>query len=113
MSVIPPLYKAYLDARAKKMQDMPAEIVSRWNDLVKKAITDEEYKQEMLQEGAETFKAADTDNNGILNFAEFCDFTEKTKANMSLRLGLTPEMQQKEEPSEEALRFVFAAHAFS
>ena len=113
MADIPPLYKAYLDARAKKMQEFPADIVSKWNELVKQAITDEEYKQEMVAEGEQTFLASDTDNDGILNFAEFCDFSEKTKANMSVRLGVDHSLQKKEEVPEDVLQFVFEAHRFS
>ena len=64
----------------------------------------EESKAAAGAEATATFQAADTDGDGLLNFAEFKDFASKTRANWVAKGGVGPE------PTEKNMETSYAIH---
>ena len=59
-------YQAWLESEAKRAEEMKAE----------------EAKNKAMSDFQATFQAADTNSNGVLNQAEFVDFSKKMYSNL-------------------------------
>ena len=77
---------------------MPAEVSEKMKSMGGTSSA-EEAKAEFMA----TWAASDTDADGMLNQAEFRDFTQKQLGNMNAKLGWTPEY------SEEVADKIFAS----
>ena len=64
---------------------------------IEAGMADEAKMAEMMAEFSATFKAADTDGDGSLNFAEYKDFNVKSRANHVARGGAPYELSAEDE----------------
>ena len=60
-----------------KFMTLPPEIQAKGMEIYTKSMNDPDFKAKIDAETEATFKAADTDGNGVLNKATFQDFSKK------------------------------------
>ena len=88
--------RALYDMMKKGMAQLTEEQNAKNAELRKAFMTDENAKKEMMEEMQATFTAADTNNDGLLDLAEFKDFRSKSEANNTARGGFNPTMSEED-----------------
>ena len=84
-----------MSEKMSKWALLPAEVQAKAVEFHMKAQSDEALKAEFVAETEATFKAADTDGNGLLNKATYSDYVDKVEQNYKARFGGAPEANEE------------------